>query len=159
MENEKINEYTRRITQSNRSGLLVIMYEIAGTYLEDAKNCLEKGEKEAFKENVRNADRVVRELQEILDFKYELSGNLYSLYAYCRRALAKSLTMQSTQGIDEAGKILSRLEASYRKLAEQDESEPLMKHAGQVYAGITYGKKDLTENYNDRLEASRGFFA
>ena len=40
MEKEQILDFTRRISQSNRSGLTVINYEIIFAYLDDAKKAI-----------------------------------------------------------------------------------------------------------------------
>ncbi|MFR8426319.1 MAG: hypothetical protein ACLVCH_00365 [Roseburia inulinivorans] len=42
MEKEQILDFTRRISQSNRSGLTVINYEIIFAYLDDAKKHIRK---------------------------------------------------------------------------------------------------------------------
>ena len=158
MEKEIMKDYTLRISQSNRSGLVLVMYDMVETYLTDAKESLMADRDAGFKENVRNADRVLKELQDVLNFKYEISKNLYSLYSYCRKELSKSLMKHSAEGIDEAGKIITRLAQAFREAAKVDKSKPLMQNTGQVYAGITYGKSNLNENYSDGLETSRGFF-
>ena len=48
MDAEKKQEFTRRISQSNRSELVVIQYEILDTYLADAQTAHEEGDYEAF---------------------------------------------------------------------------------------------------------------
>ena len=42
MEKEQILDFTRRISQSNRSGLTVINYEIIFAYLDDAKKAYQE---------------------------------------------------------------------------------------------------------------------
>ena len=37
MKKEQIVDFTRRISQANRSGLVVVMYDIFFTYLDDAR--------------------------------------------------------------------------------------------------------------------------
>ena len=44
------------------------------------------------------------------------------------------------------------------EVAKQDTSEPLMHNTQQVYAGMTYGKEQLNENFQES-DTSRGFFA
>ena len=41
MEKEKITEFTRRISQCNKGGLIVVMYDIFFAYIEDAKTAFE----------------------------------------------------------------------------------------------------------------------
>ena len=38
MKKEQIVDFTRRISQANRSGLVVVMYDIFFTYLDDARH-------------------------------------------------------------------------------------------------------------------------
>ena len=158
MRKEKIQEYTRKISNSNRTELVVILFDMAHTYLEDAKSAYEKENKEDFKEQLRNADRVIANLQEALNYHYEISANLDVLYQFCREQLAESLRKDNIEGLDRADAILCRLQKSFEEVAKKDHSGPLMKNTGRVYAGMTYGKHDLNENFQDSLDASRGFF-
>ena len=49
MEKEKITEFTRRISQCNRSGLTLITYEICFVHCADAKKAYAQKEHEVFK--------------------------------------------------------------------------------------------------------------
>lgn len=158
MEKEKIQEFTRKITESNRSELIVILFEMSHTYLSDAKAALAENKIECFREQIRNADRVVANLQQSLNYKYEIAGNLGSLYAYCRTQLARSLMKNDTVGMEEADRILCRLQKSFEQVAATDHSAPLMKNTSKVYAGMTYGRNDVVESYQDGMDAKRGFF-
>ena len=40
MKQEQKQDFTRRISQSNRSELIVVIYDIIFAYMEDAKACL-----------------------------------------------------------------------------------------------------------------------
>ena len=91
MKKELISDFTRRISQCNKGGLIVIMYDIVFAYLDEAKQSYEKKDHEAFKEAVRNADRSILELIHSLDFSYEIAKELYPLYVYCREELSKTL--------------------------------------------------------------------
>lgn len=156
MEKQKIQEFTRRISQDNRSGLVVTMYDIMFAYFEDAECAYEEKDHTEFKTAVRHVDRVLQQLEDSLNFEYELSNTLYPLYVYCREELAKSLIKYNLEGITNAKTVLSSLRESFRVAASKDTSEPLMRNTQQIYAGITYGKNDLNENFQDP-ETSRGF--
>lgn len=158
MDAEKKQEFTRRISQSNRSELVVIQYEILDTYLADAQTAHEEGDYEAFAGAVRKADRVLAELSGVLNFKYELSGQLYALYNFARRSLMSSIIRNNCEGILDAKRALAPLWEAFRQIAAQDTSEPLMRNAQQIYAGITYGKENLRESFQEP-DTSRGFFA
>ena len=75
MTDEKKKEFTRRLAQCNASEMIVIQYDIFFTYLEDAFAVFEAGG-EPFKQAIRHADAVLERLQNSLDFKYELAGQL-----------------------------------------------------------------------------------
>ena len=112
----------------------------------------------AYKEAVRKADSVIGELQAALNFQYELSTQLYPLYSYCRRELMRGMYQQNGDGIAHAKRVLSGLYQAFCEVAKQDTSEPLMHNTQQVYAGMTYGKEQLNENFQES-DTSRGFFA
>ena len=68
MEKEQILDFTRRISQSNRSGLTVINYEIIFAYLDDAKKAYQEEKWEEFKVALRKAQNSIGELMQTLDF-------------------------------------------------------------------------------------------
>ena len=157
MNAERKQEFTRRIAHSNRSELVIVMYDMLYVYMEDAQNAHVIGDYEAFKKSLRHADRVVAELAEALDFTYPLAGELYALYTYLRKSLMIGIVKNNTQGIEDAKRVLNPLHTAFQKVAEQDTSEPLMRNTQQVYAGITYGKENLKESFQEP-DTSRGFF-
>ena len=138
MKKEQIVDFTRRISQANRSGLVVVMYDIFFTYLDDARAAYDAADWDAYKEALRRAQRAIDELISALNFSYDMAKNLYSIYVFCRDSIAKSLYKRDLAD------------------AEQDHSEPLMKNTQQVYAGYTYGRDNLVETCQDS-DSSRGF--
>ena len=158
MEKEQILDFTRRISQSNRSGLTVINYEIIFAYLDDAKKAYQEEKWEEFKVALRKAQNSIGELMQSLDFSYDISRNLYRIYVFCKDSLAAAMYKRSLTEIENAEKMLRKLYQSFCKVAETDSSAPMMKNTQQVYAGYTYGKGDLVENCQE-LDKSRGFFA
>lgn len=157
MDNQTKQEFTRRISQSNRSQLTLVTYEICFSYLEEAQKCHGQADWEGFKENIRHGDGCVARLQDTLDFQYDIARQLYPLYGFCRGELMRSMYRRDTEGIGHAKKVLDGLYAAFEEAGRLDTSEPLMHNTQQVYAGMTYGKEQLNENY--REPASRGFFA
>lgn len=158
MEKEQITDFTRRIVQSNRSELTVINYEIIFAYLADAKKAHEKEQWDEFKNALRKAENSITELINTLNFSYEISKNLFQIYVFCKDELAVSMYKRSTAQIEDAERLLKKLYQGFLEAAKTDTSAPLMKNTQQVYAGYTYGKNDLVENYKE-LDKSRGFFA
>lgn len=157
MKNEQLVDFTRRISQSNRSGLTVVTYEIFFAYMEDARAAYAAKEWEAYKEALRRGERVIEELIATLDFSYELAGQLYSIYVFCRDALARSMYKRKTGDMEDAVRLMKKLYDGFVQVAKEDNSAPLMKNTQQVYAGYTYGRDDLVETFQSS-DASRGFF-
>lgn len=157
MNAEKKQEFTRRIVQSNRSGLVIVMYDMLNVYMDEAQDAHATDNYEEFKQSLRHADRVVAELEDVLDFTYPLAGELYALYTFLRKSLVSCIIKNDIQGILDAKRVLKPLHTAFFEVAEQDTSEPLMRNTQQVYAGITYGKENLKESFQEP-DTSRGFF-
>ena len=147
MKKEQIVDFTRRISQANRSGLVVVMYDIFFTYLNDARVAYDAADWNAYKEALRRAQ---------LNFSYDMAKNLYSIYVFCRDSIAKSLYKRDLADAEDACRLMKKLYDGFLHAAEQDHSEPLMKNTQQVYAGYTYGRDNLVETCQDS-DSSRGF--
>jgi flagellar protein FliS len=161
MTDEKKKEFTRRLTQCNRSQMIVIQYDIFFAYLEDANDSFELGG-EPFKEAIRHGDAVLERLQGSLNFKYELANQLYPLYNYCRRQLALAMATHKKKPLSNAKNVMTKLYDAFVQIASKDQSQPMMQHTQAVYAGYTYGRNSLNEATVDGIDItteSRGFLA
>jgi len=156
MQKEQIQEFTTKITLSNRTGLTVVTYEILFAYLEDAKSALNAERWDDYKQSIRKAQKCVTELMETLNFAYDLSAELYRIYSYSKELLAKAIYKRSEAEIIECETLLRMLYESFVKVAQTDESPVLMQNTEQVYAGYTYGRNDVNSSSN--INPSRGFF-
>jgi flagellar protein FliS len=148
-------DFTRRISQCNRSELVVVMYEMYFSYLEDARAASDKQDWEEYKAAIRKSQRVLDELVGALNFSYELAKELYRIYMFCKDTLAKALYKREEKELDDAERLMRTLYDSFTKVAEADSSAPLMQNTQQVYAGYTYGRDDLVESQD--FDTSRGF--
>ena len=158
MKKEQIQEFTRRISQSNKGGLVIVMYDILFAYLTEAKEAYDKEQWDSYKKAVRHAQRTIDELISALDFSYDLASELYRIYVFCRDNLAKAVYKRDIEELLLSERLMKKLYTAFSETMKQDKSAPLMSNTQQVYAGITYGKNDLTETYQVP-ETSRGFFA
>lgn len=156
MKREQVQDFTRRISQSNRSELIVVIYDIIFAYMEDAKESLNAGNYEGYRKGLTKAQRGVDELMQSLDFQYEVSKNLYALYVFVKEEMAKAIIKKNEDTLEAAREVLMNLYEAFLEAAKQDHSNPLMQNTQQVYAGITYGKNNLTETFQE--PTSRGFF-
>ena len=156
MENSLKQEFTRRISQCNRGEMIVIMYDIAFAYMDEAKQAHENNQYEEYKQAIKRAQDTVDTLIKALDFKFEISKELHKLYVYAKNSLAKAIYQNRIDGIVDAEKVLKRLYASFCEAAKTDTSGPLMRNTQQVYAGMTYGRNSLNETCFE--DNHRGFF-
>lgn len=158
MNSERRKDFTRRLSQCNSGEMIVIIYDILFVYLEDAKRAYESGDREAMKTALRKAQNVLDKLIGGLNFAYELSNQLYSIYMFCKSELARTMYQNRLDGLEEAEKLLNRLYGSFAEAAKQDKSRPIMANTQQVYVGMTYGRAALNESYID-MGYQRGFSA
>ena len=160
MKAESIKIFTRRITSANKSEIIVIIYDIIEENLALAKKALAEGDRETYRNEIKQAISFVKELLVSLDLNYEVSKNLASLYIYVSRCLNFALVSGKKEEIEAAEKVLRKLGDSFREVAKTDESKPVMENTQRVYAGITYGRGlDLDETLVAPAMESRGFRA
>lgn len=157
MKEETAKVFTARITQANRSELVVILYDLILTSLDEARELFEKDDKEGFKRELSRAQKGLRELMATLDMQYDISKQLMPLYLYANRQFVDALRTKKTEPLDDAELVLKPLAKSFREVAKEDSSAALMEHTQQVYAGLTYGKGTLNETILSGH--SRGFKA
>lgn len=158
MKKEQIQEFTRRISQSNKGGLVIVIYDILFVYLTEAKEAYEKEEWDSYKAALRHAQRTIDELISSLNFSYDLAAELYRIYVFCRDSLAKAMYKREIEEVLLAERLMRRLYTAFSEAMKQDQSAPLMSNTQQVYAGYTYGRDDLVETCQN-YDTSRGFLA
>ncbi|MDD3413128.1 MAG: flagellar protein FliS [Lachnospiraceae bacterium] len=156
MTKEKKQEFTRKITQANRSEIIVLLYEIALTYLRDAKSEMEQKEWVSYKQSIRKIQNCISELMNSLNFEYDISYQLMQLYTYVNREAIKANIRRKREHLDHIEHVLVPLLGSFKEVSKQDNSQPVMENAQSVIAGLTYGKNTLNESLQD-LGVSRGF--
>ncbi|MEE0596078.1 MAG: flagellar protein FliS [Agathobacter sp.] len=156
MDNSLKQDFTRRLSQCNSGGMIVIIYEIGFAYMHDARKAYESDNHDEMKASIRKAQKVLDELIGSLNFAYEISNNLYSLYMFCKNELARVLYENRLDGLEEAEKIMRRLYHSFAEAAKSDTSAPIMSNTQQIYAGMTYGRNQLNEN-DMNYDNQRGF--
>lgn len=158
MKDELKQQFALRISQANKSELVVILYEMFLTYTEDARSDLEGQDTKTFHLDIQRARGCLKELMGSLNYNYEPAPSLLSLYIYINKLLVSADLHGEEEPLKEAEKIMKRLHSAYDTVSKEDHSGPVMDNAQAVYAGLTYSKKDLTINL-DEGRGSRGFFA
>lgn len=157
MTNELKQAYTLRISQANKSGLVVILYEMFADYAAEAEESLKTGDRVAIKESLGKARGCVNELMESLHLEHEIAQNLLQLYLYVYRELLKCEMDKDAVHISNVLKVMLPLKEAYTTISKEDTSEPVMTNAQTVVAGLTYGRNDVNESMADQ-GASRGFY-
>ena len=158
MTDEQKRSFTLRISQANRSKLVVIVYEMLLVYTLDARAAIENSNDDELKESIRKAKGCIDELINGLDESYDISKDLFNLYAYIIKEFVRAQMKHSTEALDNIVTVVTPLKDSFAKISQSDDSEPLMSNTQSVVAGYTYGRGDVNEAV-DNDAANRGFFA
>ena len=153
MTDEIKKNFTLRISQANKSELTVILYEMYLVYLEEAINS--KDDRQKMRKAIKNARGCIQEFMQSLDFNYELSYYLLRLYVYVNKEMAGADVRGDVKSLEICRKIMTELMEAYREVSKSDISGPVMENAQAVYAGLTYGKGELTESLAH--QGNRGF--
>lgn len=156
MTRELKQEYTFKISQANKTQLVVILYEMILIYLEEAGQAHEKADREGFRAGIRRVRGCIRELISSLHMEYEPAGQLLQLYLYANKELRKADIQNSREELLHVKAMIEKLHKAYQEIAGQDKSGPVMGNTQTVYAGLTYGKNTLTESLADQ-GSNRGF--
>lgn len=147
MTKECKQQFTLRITQANPTQMIVILYEMLICYLEEAEAAQDRAE---LREAIRKARGCVNELMRSLHLEYEPAPTLLQLYLYCIRRLAFCEIKQDKQAIEDIKKVIQPLHDAYAQIEKLNDRGPVMNNPQTVYAGLTYGRNDLTENMADQ---------
>lgn len=150
--------YGARITQANRSELVVILFELMLDSIQTAQNSFASGDLEEADRELKRAQGFLQEMRGSLDFQYEISTRLASLYRYVNEQLVSSIVRCKDVNLDSCQRVLRGLMTSFQEVAKQDTSGPVMENSQQVFAGLTYGKGSLNEIAVD-VSGNRGFRA
>ena len=156
MTDSRKQDFMLRITGANRTGLVVILYDMFLEYMKDLKEAVPGSTN--FKNVIDYSRNVLLELMDSLNMKTEIGRNIYSLYRFADRRLIMASIRQNTERVDEAVSIMQRLRDAYAKSVENDDSPALMTNTEVVYAGMTYGPGELNNDYSG-AGANRGYLA
>ena len=156
MTSEEKRQFTARISQANKSELVVILFEMFDYCIEQAEDGFKTEDLQKADSYLKSAKGCVSELRGSLDMGYEISHNLYSIYV--NRQLTASIIKRKPVNIDSVKENMEKLRKSFEEVAKQDTSGSVVQNSQKVYAGLTYGKGTLNEVFMDN-EAVRGFKA
>ena len=155
MTDQRKKEFSLRITQANKTELIVILYEMYLDYLGEAENAVQ--DKRAFREAIRKARNCLNELMNSLNFDYDTAYYLFQLYLYVSREMTSADVCGDAMSLKNCRMVIEELLTAYREVSRQDTSDPVMENTQTVYAGLTYGKGKLTESL--AYQGNRGLLA
>src|SRR5690625_997995 len=85
MTKEALQGYTARITQASKSELIVIIYELIISNTKEAIEAYNSNDLATFDKELKQAQIFLRELMVALDYSYQLSFDLLSLYIFVNK--------------------------------------------------------------------------
>ena len=159
MEKSKLQEFAARVTQANRSELVVVIYEAVLASIAEGKLCLAEEQIEEARLEISRARSLITELMGSLDMQYGISHYLRQLYIFAYHELCHGIAMRQPELFDHASDIFEKLLPSFQEVAKQDDSEAVMQNVQTIYAGLTYGRGTLNETIGVEVDTNRGFQA
>jgi flagellar protein FliS len=153
MTKDSIQTFSYRISQASRAELVVVMFDMAIEYVNDALHAEDADE---YHRNVKQAKRVIDELCRGLDMQYEISGQLLRVYVAMMRFLVKA-GAGDVEKLDTVLHMLTSLRKSFYEVSKQDTTGPLMKNTQQVFAGLTYSSMGTSTEISSDSGKKRGF--
>ena len=160
MTSEEKQTFVLRITEANKTELIVVMQDILIKYLDDAKFELEqKADGNEYYENISMARNCITELRSALNMNYDLSNHLCALYNFWDRELAKAMLGRKAERISKVRSMVKKLRDANAVVSKQDTSGPLMMNTQKVVAGMTYGRGYQLNESVTSANLNRGYLA
>ena len=137
MTQEQKQEFTRRISQENHSGLILVLCDIFHTYGMDAMAAYEAENMTTYLQTIGQARRAMQELIECFSKEDPLG--------------------RKPDELDRCVQMVDDLRVGFVHLHELDNEGAVMQNVHQVYAGLTYGKGTLNESIQGVNYEKRGY--
>lgn len=157
MRKELLQEFATRVTQANRSELVVVIYEAILASIKEGKEYLSEGQIQEARTEIARARGMITELMRSLDLQYEVSHYLRQLYIFAYHELCHGIAHRNPELFDHASDIFEKLLPSFQEVAKQDDSDAVIQNAQTIYAGLTYGRGTLNETLGVGIDTNRGF--
>lgn len=157
MTKEQIQEFTRRITQENHSGLILVLCDMVRVYTQDALHAFEEGDETAYMHAVEQARCANHELMDCFEPGDPRGRRVICVLRYIYGQYVTSLIKRSPVEFEACLRLLDKLQAAFEQMHSMDTEGAVMKNAHQVYAGLTYGRGTLNESAVCDDYSKRGF--
>lgn len=145
MTKDRIQAFTRRIVNANKTEMIVILYDIGLYYIDEAVEFLKNDDKASFRNSIDKERAVLRELMGSVDPSNEIGKNILSLYIFAKKELTAAYINLNSEPLKAVENIFKGLRDAYDKISSLDTSGVIMQHTENVYAGLTYGRNSLKE--------------
>lgn len=147
-----------QVANATRGQLLEITYKLLLESMDNVKKYGQEKDEKQFALEIARSRNILQELIDTLDFDQEISQNLLQIYVYINGLMIKSLMLYDKSLIDESQALVNTLLEGWSGATASDKQVlKAMDNTQQVYAGLTYGKGNLTESVLD--DTDRGFKA
>ena len=154
-----VRDFQNKIVNASQTDLLLINYEMLFVTLDEALAAIDVDHEVAFNKTMTQANRLLRELTDNLDFKYDIAKELMAIYIFVSKQLIDASITFNKEPILSAKNVLNMLYQGWLEARAKDgEKKPLVSNGQKVYAGLTYGKGTLNEMVYDGV-GTRGFKA
>lgn len=157
MTKEQISEFTLRTSQSNHSGLILVLFDVERVYVDDAIAAYEAGDMDVYLKNIGLAKRAHNELMSCINPADTLGRQVLLIFRFIYAQLTVSEVKRMPKELDRCSDMMDNLRKGFVRLHELDDDEPVMRNTHQVYAGLTYGKGVLNESVENADYVRRGF--
>lgn len=104
-----------QILTASPERLVLLLYEGAIRFLEEARAALDGGDLAKAHERLTRTQDILTELITGLDFSYEVSSNLYRLYDFFRRRLVEANVRKDPGAVQEVLRFLKELRDTWRE--------------------------------------------
>ncbi len=157
MTQEQKQEFTRRISQENHSGLILVLCDIFHTYGMDAMAAYEAENMTTYLQTIGQARRAMQELIECFSKEDPLGRNVIAILRFIYGKLVRSEVRRQPDELDRCVQMVDDLRVGFVHLHELDNEGAVMQNVHQVYAGLTYGKGTLNESIQGVNYEKRGY--
>lgn len=158
MKTALVKEFQQRIVSASQNDLVVINYEMLMAELDEAIEKFDVQDMTAYNTSMGRATKLLNELSQNLNFVYEISKDLMSLYIFVNKQFIEASTQGKVKPLHTAQDVLGSLLVGWKEANKTVAYDaPVIQNSQQLYAGLTYGKGTLNETVYEHQ--GRGFKA
>ena len=157
MTQEQKQEFTRRISQENHSGLILVLCDIFHTYGMDAMAAYEAENMTTYLQSIGQARRTMQELIDCFSREDALGKDVITIFRFIYGKLVRSEIRRQPDELERCIHVVDHRRVVFVHLHEIDTEGAVMRNVHQVYAGLTYGKGTLNESIQGVDYGTRGY--